>query len=70
MAKPRTITEQLRAAVKASGRSLCSICEEAGTAPIGLSRLMRGQRTVTLETVDKLAPVLGLELSYADGDKA
>ena len=65
----RTISDQLRAAVEASGRSLCDIADEAGTAPIGLSRFMRGQRTITLATADKVAPALGLELTYSDGSK-
>ena len=52
--------------MEASGHSLCSISDEAGFAPILLSRFMRGQRDIKVGSLDKLAGALGLESSYTD----
>ena len=69
MPKRPTITDQIKEAVEASGWSLCSISDEAGFAPILLSRFMRGQRDIKVGSLDKLAKALGLELTYVEGSK-
>ena len=45
-----------------SGESLAKISLETGISSAVLSRFVRGERTLTLPTADKLARYLGLEL--------
>jgi transcriptional regulator with XRE-family HTH domain len=54
------LAEQLREAVKASGRSLGQLARESGVDPSRLSRFLRGERDLTLEATGKLCGVLGL----------
>lgn len=57
------ITDELRAALKADGRTLEEIARAAGTFPANLSRFATGKKTLVLETAEKLADVLGVKLS-------
>lgn len=52
----------LRAAIQVSGLSLGELERRAGVDRASLSRFLRGERGLTLDTVDLLAPVLGLRL--------
>ena len=56
------IIEQIRRAVEASGKSRYSIAKESGVAESQLSRLMSGERGLSVETVERLADCLGLEI--------
>ena len=59
-----SIAEQLRELVLKSGEKGCAIAERAGVHPSQVSRLMTGSRLgVTIETAEKLAAGLGLELT-------
>lgn len=66
-AKRKTLHEQLAEAIKASGKLQRHICVEAGIAEPLLSRFLSGQRGLTLDTVDRLADALGLELVKRKG---
>lgn len=60
MATASEIERQLRDAILSSGRSLNQLGQAAGVNDAQLSRFMRGERTLTLETVGRLCQVLGL----------
>lgn len=60
------IERQLRDAISGSGQSLNQLGEAAGVNDAQLSRFMRGQRTLTLETVGRLCRILGLQFCPAD----
>ena len=57
------ITAKVKAAIKASDKSLYAIGKESGVAYPVLHRFLAGERDIRLWTLDKLAPVLGLELT-------
>lgn len=59
--------EALRQAIRASGRPLLGLAKASGTDAGNLSRFMRGQRDLKLETVDRLAAELNLALMPARG---
>lgn len=56
------ITEALRIAVKASEKSRYRLAKDSGLAESALSRLVSGERSVTIESAERLAEALGLEL--------
>ena len=58
-----TVTDTLRRAIKHSGQTHYALAHQAGIRPQMLDYFMRGERSLRLETVDKLAAVLGLRLS-------
>ncbi len=57
-----TISQVLRKAITKSGESLADLQRATGISDAVLSRFVRGERTLTLPTADKLARHLGLEL--------
>jgi plasmid maintenance system antidote protein VapI len=57
-----TMTEDLKNAIAASGKSVASIARGAGIAQPVLNRFVQGKRGLTLSTAEKLAAYLGLEL--------
>jgi transcriptional regulator with XRE-family HTH domain len=57
------LTEQLKEAIRQSGKSLNQIGKEAGVGSNQLSRFMRGIRGLTLNAADKICDALGLELA-------
>jgi transcriptional regulator with XRE-family HTH domain len=63
------MSQQVRQIIKQSGLSAYRLAKLAGVAPAMLSRFMRGERTISMETLDALAPVLGLRIT-ADKAKA
>jgi transcriptional regulator with XRE-family HTH domain len=65
MSAPHDIQKQLREAIAASGLSLNQLGEKSGVSDGQLSRFMRGERTLTMETASPLCRVLGLELRPA-----
>ncbi len=58
-----TVTEQLKQAIRASGKSLNQLGKESGVSQPQLSRFLAGKRTLTLPMVDKLCDALGLRLT-------
>jgi DNA-binding phage protein len=59
---PPTISDQLKQAVAASGRTHSDIGRQAGVSPGVILRFMAGTRSPTLRTVDRIAAALGLQL--------
>lgn len=60
-----TLSGELRRAVHASDLSLAEIAVRVGVAPILLDDFLTGERTLRSDVVDRLASVLGCELSRA-----
>jgi len=54
------ISDALRAAVKASSKSVYQICKESGISQIVVSRFLSGERDIRLATADRLAQALGI----------
>ena len=60
--KTTTLSEQLRDRIATSRLSPYELARASGVDRSVLSRFLSGQRSLTLETVDKLAEVLKLRL--------
>ena len=56
------LSDQIRRAVRASGRSCYSICRWSGLYQSSLSRFMRGERGLSMQSLDILAYTLKLNL--------
>lgn len=54
--------EIFRAAIRESGKSLRKLADETGIQASQLSYFMRGERGLSIDTAERLASVLGLEL--------
>jgi transcriptional regulator with XRE-family HTH domain len=64
MAKKKLIVaEQLREAIRQSGRSLNQLAADSGVDKSRLSRFLRGERDLTLTATAILCEKLGLHLS-------
>ena len=63
MAPVLAIVEQIREALQNSGRSLRELARTLDVNHSQLSRFARGERGLALETLDKLADVLGIEIT-------
>ena len=61
-----TISEQLRTAIVDSGLSLQHVARESGVNVAALSRFVRSERSMTLESADRLAEYLSLDLQSRD----
>lgn len=59
---PMSITEALRAEIKASAMTHYALGKLSDVAPHVIDRFVSGERSLRLETVDKLADTLGLVL--------
>lgn len=63
---PRTTpTETLRATLILDGRSATAIARQAGLPQPVVTRFLKGQRTLSSRSLDRLAAELGLELRHA-----
>lgn len=60
-----TLSGQLRRAVHASELSLSAIAAGAGITPLQLDEFLTGERTLRSDVLDRLAHVLGCQLSQA-----
>lgn len=56
------LSDQLRAAISSSGMSISTLSKGIWVSHSVLSRFLRQERTITLETADKLVRRLGLKL--------
>jgi transcriptional regulator with XRE-family HTH domain len=61
MPKQPTISDRLRQAIKDNGPCL-PLAYKAGVSATGLSRFMRGERSITLRVADRVCLALGLDL--------
>jgi hypothetical protein len=62
MSRTATFSDVIRAAVERDGRPRNAICRAAGIDPAALCRFMHGTVGLSTSSLDKLLPVLGLEL--------
>jgi transcriptional regulator with XRE-family HTH domain len=62
MAKRVKLTDQIRKAIRRSGVSRYKIWQETGIAQSTLSKFLEGQRGLNLESLDKLADYLRIDL--------
>jgi len=60
-----TLSGQLRRAVHASELSLSVVADQAGITPLVLDEFLTGERTLRSDVMDRLAHVLGCQLSPA-----
>ena len=58
----KTFSDQIRDAVNASGMSRYAICKAIGFSQGAMSRFMSGQAGVSIEILDRLAEVIGMEI--------
>jgi hypothetical protein len=66
MAKKREkLSEQIRRAVDASGRSRYGICKALGLAEATMSRFMNGHGGLSMARLDDLADLLDLKIALA-----
>lgn len=56
-------SQQLQKIILKSGLSRYEICKRAGVQQSALSLFLSGKRGLTTETLDKLAPILGLTIT-------
>jgi transcriptional regulator with XRE-family HTH domain len=63
------MTEQLRAAIRDSGKSLYELARLCGVGSDRLSRFMTGKRDLTLQAVERICDALGLRLAPKKGKK-
>lgn len=57
------LTDAIRAAIKASDQTPYAIAKGAGVARSQLSRLLSGECGMAVDTVEKLADYLGLQIT-------
>lgn len=58
----KTVSERLRELIDQSGLSSYRLAQLSGVPESALSRFLRRERTITLDTVDRLCVALRLEL--------
>lgn len=56
------LIESIRAAIEASGETRYRIAKDTGIAESQLSRLMNGERGLSVDTLERLADYLGLRI--------
>ena len=57
-----TFSDQIRRAIKMSGMTQSAVAKRSGLTRGGISRFMAGDRDMNLRTLDKLAPVLNVQI--------
>ena len=57
-----TLSKALREAIRSNDKSVYQIAKEADVSQIVVSRFLSGERDIRMETVDRLAEVLGLKI--------
>ena len=65
-----SLSDELRHAVERSGLSRYSIWQQTGIDQGSLSKFMDGERGLGMESIDKLADLLGLHICTADAGQA
>lgn len=58
------LTEELRKAIRESGRTYLEIGKQAQVSALMIERFVMGEKSVPLEIADRLALALGLHLSH------
>jgi transcriptional regulator with XRE-family HTH domain len=57
-----SMSDQVRRAIENCGLTRYAIAKQTGITEGGLSRFMAGERDMTLRTLDKIAPLIGVRL--------
>lgn len=57
------LMDAMRRAVKVSGKTRYRIAKESGVSAGQLSRLVNGERGMTVDTIERLADYLGLQIT-------
>jgi transcriptional regulator with XRE-family HTH domain len=57
------LVDAIRRAVEASGKTRYRIAKESGVSAGQLSRLVNGERGMTVDTIERLADYLGLQIT-------
>ena len=65
-----SLSDELRQAIERSGLSRYSIWQQTGIYQGSLSKFMDGERGLGLESIDKLADLLGLHICTADAKQS
>jgi predicted XRE-type DNA-binding protein len=65
-----SLSDELRQAIERSGLSRYSIWQQTGIDQGSLSKFMDGERGLGLESIDKLAALLGLHICTADAKQS
>jgi transcriptional regulator with XRE-family HTH domain len=60
--KNKKLSDEIREAVEKSGLTRYRIAKELGLAESTMSRFMNGKRGLSLDNIDRLAELLGLEI--------
>jgi transcriptional regulator with XRE-family HTH domain len=63
------LLDEIRRAVETSGKTRYRIAKESGVSAGQLSRLVNGERGMTVETIERLAEYLGLKISIQPKNK-
>lgn len=63
------LVDAIRRAVEESGKTRYRIAKESGVSAGQLSRLVNGERGMTVDTIERLADYLGLRISIQPKDK-
>jgi hypothetical protein len=58
----RNAATAIREAIRRDNRSITRLARDAGVSQSQVSRFVSGQRSVTIDTMDRLIGTLGLEL--------
>ncbi len=61
-AEKRRVLEAVREAIEGSGIQPAEIARRSGIDKAALSRFLRGDVGLSIESIEKLAPVLGLQI--------
>jgi hypothetical protein len=64
-----SLSDELRQAIERSGVSRYSIWQQTGIDQGSLSKFMDGERGLGMESIDKLADLLGLHICTADAER-
>ena len=64
-----SLSDELRQAVERSGVSRYGIWQQTGIDQGSLSKFMDGERGLGMESIDKLADLLGLHICSADAER-
>ena len=65
-----SLSDELRQAIERSGVSRYSIWQQTGIDQGSLSKFMDGERGLGIESIDKLADLLGLHICAADAKRS
>ena len=63
------LVDQIRRAVEASGETRYAIAKASGVSQGQLSRLVSGERAMTVDTIERLADYLGLRITIEPKSK-